>query len=489
MSVQSFQILRKLGGSEKFFVNAMDKHCNFINSRCFLVESKIDLYANIGLLQRSLIHWQNKHHFLRSCVTRKEDGDLYFAYAPKSNMDSPENVKILTYNPCGSNDSDFWQHIFKKEFNLKLDRLDSLLWRLKFIRSGNVANGSFSYHLIFTANHAIIDGRNAFCIIHQLVNIIEKTYLSRELNIEPYEVLPAHHQHDYVQKHGKKKSADSVAPIQLPDSFKYDESKATQTPCDSRGTFFDMNNKFYASNAEIISDNRKGFTEIFYLRFDAEKIAKLRNLCKQNGCKLTGCMNLIILIANQQMLFKYSTSPANPILHGYSVDNRQLIVPPVDPLRMGYCSVVFGRHFEEFLQTEDADFWAWNFWKFVKRESDLIHERLKNGESMDIALNDETVDYSDIPRNSSLFHFIVANRGDTTKYSDTEFKKLKIKEHFNSMSFGKESGPALFFFSLDSIENNLCMSFSYNNRIVGRDAVDFVGSVIKDTVNRLVGSI
>jgi hypothetical protein len=487
------RILRKLGGSERFYVNTMDKHCNFLNSRCFLIESKIDLYERIGLLNRAIKHWQKYHPFLNSHVIRNtDDNDLYFAYYAAQ---TPNNVTFLTFeNPNGY--KDFWQPIFEREFQVSIDSYGGLLWRLMIIQDKpssctNNHNNKFNYCLVFTANHAIIDGRNAFCIISQLVNIIERVYLNLPLGLDvEYTVLPPHHLHDHVQKHGVLHTSHGPhQTFKLPDGFRYCDQKQPMDrgQYNNSGTFLrhvDQDHVvFHTHMSDILADNQAGFTDIVYLRFDSTVIERLLDVCKMNGTKLTGCMNIIAVSAVQKLLLKYGgpDSAISPIRFGFTVDNRQFMVPRIDPYRMGYCSLLFDRVVAE--KTVDVDFWT-----LVRRESDLIHERLKAGENIHLARNDDHFGFPAIAPDTTYFHFVIANRGNMTDYSNTDANMLKIREHFNSMSFGPNTGPNLFFISLDSIDKNMTLAFSYNNRIVSRDAAWFLRDSIRAIVVNLSNS-
>jgi hypothetical protein len=205
-------ILRRLGGSELLYDANISK-CDFMNSRAFRINTAIDIYSRVDLFNEALESWKQAHHFLRCNIVRDTEDRKCFAYAPSSILNSMDNVHLLFFQVNADNENskpkakrkpeDIWKLFLERELSTPMDS-NKLLWRLILIQVASDVCNQFSYYLVFTANHAIIDGRNVIQLLNQLFSFLERRHLNRTIEFKPYDIMPALDEHPEIREHKLK---------------------------------------------------------------------------------------------------------------------------------------------------------------------------------------------------------------------------------------------------------------------------------------------
>ena len=281
----SVEILRELSPSEKI-LDYETRSCSLMDSRSVLISSKIDLYENIQVVINAINEWKQIHKLLRSCIHIDKENSLIrnFALASNEVINSFDNVKFLKYD---SNDTqDLWKILFENDIFKPYNHETGLLWRLYFIKENN----SNAYRIIFTVHHAIIDGRAHFCLIQQLLQLIEWIYFNKQFKFNPYEILPSI---DTLILSGLSKTNNEdeneealIESYKIPDYFKPENNLESSSSIVNIYTFDD---KFYASIDSITNENKnKSFTKFLNFVVESERFLKILNKCKLNKLRLTG---------------------------------------------------------------------------------------------------------------------------------------------------------------------------------------------------------
>ncbi len=332
------KILRKLGGSENLYDENVSK-CDKINSRAFRIQTNIDIYTRIDLVHEAISAWKDAHHFLRCNIVHDVEGYKCFAYAPDHILNSNENLNFLYFesNETHEKEEDIMQLFLEKELSTPMDS-SKLLWRLFLIQVDSGGTGDFAYYLIFTANHAIIDGRNVSQILSQLFSFLERLHLNRLIEFELYECLPARENH--VKTEACKTDPSLNDPI-IQNNFKQTlvipESMVNQNyepftiyDPEKEGAFFTVDKQLYSTYKALVEENKNHFTAVRSLVYDKDVLQKLLQICKCNNTKLTGCLQMISVLAIQQLFKHFTHDNLESVCYSTAVSLRPFLHPPGD---------------------------------------------------------------------------------------------------------------------------------------------------------------
>jgi hypothetical protein len=215
-------------------------------------------------------------------------------------------------------------------------------------------------------------------------------------------------------------------------------------------------------------------TRFISMQFDPETLDSLIKKCKKVGAKLTGCLNMIGCMATYDM---YKT-----LYYHYLVNLRQFY--SIDNLTMGYWPVVLNGVFntDELLKPD------YDFWSLVKKESDLIHERLRCKEHLETAKLDlillDLIDKQFVFDQGGGVHFALSNSGIFTTSSNT--KRLKIKELYYNVAVKSNRWSTILFHGVVTIDSRLCWSVGWNWSSIKKENIEFLCDAIKRHVYEII---
>ena len=189
--LENEKILRKLSAGELVYDYELKQKCCILPFS-LLFDSTHDLFQNKALVDKSIQTWKRLHPFLNAKIVVREDDahpkfshERYFAQNENTCESNVTFVKLVTNDPNNNNDSSYnehWKLLHERELNAEpVGRPNSnlFLWRINLIQlNDSSTTGKHEYCLIFTAHHSITDGRNGFCILRQLLQIIEEHLLA-----------------------------------------------------------------------------------------------------------------------------------------------------------------------------------------------------------------------------------------------------------------------------------------------------------------------
>ena len=169
-------ILRKLGAAEIVYDYEL-RLKNMILPITLVFDSKIDLFDHRSKVDAAIRKWKSLHPLLGARVVSKPDADpskfskeRFFAKASDEKIASLDNVSYMRLLGANKNTNltRYVDLLNEREMNIEtVDSENGLLWRLMIVELSRAQ----TYALIFTAHHAIIDAKNGFTLVNQLLDL------------------------------------------------------------------------------------------------------------------------------------------------------------------------------------------------------------------------------------------------------------------------------------------------------------------------------
>jgi len=183
-------LIRKCGDLESYSMH-FDDFAD--DNRIFRVSSQIDYYEHLEIMKESIHQWSSVHPLLNAKLV-KIDTSFYFA---NNNNKQTNNLKFLNVNTLDQNDyNNLVELLVETETATKLNTNEKL-WRLTFIRQESANGNEFTFDIIFTVHHSIIEGRNMCTLILKLLDTFEQSHYLKNNNKvlnqsnKCYSVLPS----------------------------------------------------------------------------------------------------------------------------------------------------------------------------------------------------------------------------------------------------------------------------------------------------------
>lgn len=402
---QPTKILRKLGQNERIFHGPNDKSRSYI-FRTVIITSEIDLYNNIDLVYDSIEQWKSIHPLLRCRVTTLPDmfnesanltKEKYFSYATNAKLKSMDNVEFLYYNSnCSTKQcEDIWKLLVERETSLSLDGENGLLWRLTFFQIKNVSKTEgFSYAVILTFDHSIMDGRSSYTSLLQLFSIIEDLYTNSFKKQKENSLLPCKEDiyKDRLSDHSKAQTTEYLkAPdfldIENAHKSSYVRLKYLTPDEEAYGMIYTFDNKPFLSIKSLIEMSKGNNSKFRTLIVHKAELTKLLKKCKENGVKLTTFLNMSIILALRMIYERFESEyflQSEPVIN-YTTNISLREFPEYKNYssdKNGSIGCYIGlslNRFEESFRYNSPN-WVNDFWTKAHRESEVFHEKLDKGE-------------------------------------------------------------------------------------------------------------
>jgi hypothetical protein len=445
------EIIRQLGVTESLYDDEVLNGTMLIT--VLLDTNPIDYSINLDLLNKACSYWVKNYTLLGSIIIRnKEFGMKYFSYLNKKNLFEFKNVEIIE-----SNDEMKHKEIIEDELKKQLDIKDGPLWRLKVIKQ-NIKE-KYKYSFIYTVHHGISDGKNCIIILN-LIDIINKLMNNKEIIIQQVEIAKT------VEELVKDHVIENNLSLSLDEKIIYDTQ--TRMP--------DIGDEINGKNANID-----------YLEIDKNKLLKLLIKSKSFGIKLTGTLETIICLAMKKTYIKHGLFELSKLKFQYytlaSVRDKLKIRND----QMGVYSVGLDTILDGDLSLE-------NLWQIASKQSKSLHSRLANNEDLK-SINEINSfvcylnEHNKYDSNDYAFSHTLSNIGilDDKQNDDESFSiKLKAESFYFFMPVLEKRFCGLFFIGCSTINDQLCLAFSYNSKKYNKQFVLDLKTSIINIVNQLV---
>ena len=361
------RVIRELSQSEKC-LDYETRLCNIIISRSIYFSSKLNIFENIELIKNAICKWKEAHVLLRSCILIDKNEPLKrnFALASDSIANDLKNVKFIEFS---SKRSDYWKILYENELLKPFDHENGLLWRLYFIKD----NSDNFYRLIFTMHHSLGDGRNHFCLLHQLLQIIESLHLNTTVNLKQYEILPSletlllpdQNLNDNIKE-------GELVSQKIPVYFKPEQAedeKPTQFSFDCN--IYKHDGKLYSSLDSIFNEN-KVYSNSSFVSFtiEQEKLSEILKMCKKNNIKLTGYLSTAFGFALREAHFNFANNFECQKVFNYYITASSRPKLNINNYLMG--------NYGSKLSFNNRKIEGNNLWAHAKKESDELHLKASN---------------------------------------------------------------------------------------------------------------
>lgn len=521
VGLMNASIVRKMTGHETG-LNIEQHKGRFINPRIFILDSLINLFKYKTDLLNAISLWMQIHPLLQSKIKTLQVYDKrnneflecgYFERASEEKIKSHDNVIFLRFKSIKKFDSDkIWKLLLENELISPLDAINGLLWRIKLIELDSSTNTSdlqvFKYGLIFTAHHSITDGRNAFAIILELIELIEHVYIKKINKINEESIKIAIYETNFendprnVTKHEEcyfGYSNDVQEDIIMPDCLKPNDKSENVSKDDDNvnyqdSIYVDDNEVVYITANDIIRKRENHYCGFRIMCFNEENFLKLLTKCKQNKVKITGCLEVIISIALYKTLqfFSNECNKVETLKYKVTINLRNHFDPPIDIRVMGLWIYSFKSKISlKNLNLDENNFWKITIWKLINCQCDILHEFLESK----IFIKEEFLRDNEDKIYKSMkgyrvkdvgSYFALTNIGQMESKPKKSFDCIKINEYYSVLSFLEDDFAQASFNSMCTIHNNLYWALSYNKKYFKEDVIDYWCKMIIDVFEKLI---
>lgn len=471
MSDKRERLLRRLAPSELVYDHE-------VNHRCHLFVCAVKFTANVDLMradsrhlfERSITDWVKLNPFLRTCVRNeivREEFSLderSFYLQDEKYLNLMANVHFINAKHVKQDVDLAWRQIYEQEFNRE-PPLKPLLWRLSLVQLDKV-DDLFEYVLILNVHHALTDARNTFVVMSQLIGLIDSSWT------DPND--------------SKLDWQETIMPSLEEALFGSDYHKSIYTTM--AGTQQDLVSKIPTSlglnNSNTMEDHVTKFKSFI---LNEDKFQRIVDKCKSRGVKLTPMLNFIYVMATHEAYQRFAkdSTKADDV---YSYHLMVNLRPHLNEsnVNMGFrasfldCELKFKETYAEL-----AD----DFWSQVKYESDVLHERLKRNEPIEMAKSDGVL-LEDLRRKRMFVqgggvHYALSNLGILSPTVGNS-GSFKINEFYYQVSMEAARWSSVIFNGVCSIQGKgLIWGLTYNSNLIRTEVIDFIFKKCLDFFDRL----
>lgn len=496
-------LLRELGESECIY-DYEYKHNRHLFVSSILFESKLNL-LNIDkfVLIKSIHNWKLLNPLLRVQIVNvnqkkyfklaDDDDDDYNRLDESSQLNNVFIYKLITNDK--NNLAGYWRLFYERELNMKAC---SKLWRLYLI---NLNENKYS--MILNMHHALTDARNKYDLMIQLLGIIEMVAIDQN-----YKVNLVNHVSilDNVEIMTHKMYGDlNDVDVYLGDDRCKIPIDFARTNNSSNKLIIENNDRFESilSNSMQIwikdLQNMDFKTKFVYFKIESNILKKLIDKCKLNKMKLSGCLNMINILATHLTYKKFYLTNhefTNEIYYHLMVSLRPYL--NLNNTQMGFYATClnFKYKFDNYVQNLD-EFLSEKFWYHAKRESNELHKRLESREHIKNGIGageceDKTkclLNNIDVVKfnNGGGVHFAISNLGQLSRYT-FQSNLIEIDQFNYQISMDENRWSSILFngISTNSNFNHLDWGITFNSISIREEIIGFKLNLIKEIFYKLI---
>ena len=523
------KLLRKLGPAETIYDYELTNKSHLLVSAMKFV-TKFDIFFDLRLIETSINVWKCLHPFLRTkIVTQAKDGKEYFSSDHFFLLNTEKSTSLDNvgfYKTEFNNDSIEDKHLdyfskllYEREFNNDpIHPIEELLWRLIFVElKRDHKQKEFTYFVILNIHHGITDASCNFSILSQLLKIFEDILYERtalnsisQINHIPLSVEALLLKEDLNILNKISQLPTEIALEQkIPASFiapSLSENETLEIDTD----FLKMNIKFICvkpiigkagnwcneiNGSDLVLQNKFiNVTKFKEILIDKTTFNKICLNSKSKEIKLTGCLNLIYLLATHKTYMTFSDDKKNEInFHIYyhlMVNLRSYL--NLDSHQMGFfASVLTGEFKFESEMHENQKYQAFlaKFWEYAKKESEIIHSRLKQNEHVEAAKIDSYLLVKQLSETNGKISF--PNGGVHYAFSNIgilnppKLELFYISKYYYQVSQEAQRWSSIIFNGVSTLDNNLIWGITYNSNYIRDTIVDNVIKNVLDICNKI----
>ena len=131
------------------------------------------------------------------------------------------------------------------------------------------------------------------------------------------------------------------------------------------------------------------------------------------------------------------------------------------------------------MDTQADDFWGRQFWDLAHKQSDLLHERLGQGEQLKMHASSPPMATGEV-----RIHYGISNMVVSPKLAE-QTPHFHIKQLFNLSSLLREWRDDLSWVYIVSVEETMCLTLSYNSYFTKKEVVDAIVESFMDSFENI----
>ena len=482
----SENLIRKFGKLESysmFFDDVAD------DNRLFHIESQIDYYQHLDVMKQSIRKWSSAHPFLNAKI-KKIDSEFYFT---KSNQEDDNNeltnVKFLNVKTNEQKEYDDLVELLLEAENMTKIKTEQKLWRLTFIKQMNQTNETeFSFNIILSIHHSVTEGRNMFSLLFSLLDVFEKAYQNKSIDLKHYNFMPSVEDLFIKRNNPNNQTTTDVIGLFMP-SF-IDSEKAKIDSIENTILKYEKyshviitlaeNGENYISIEELIELAKENQMKFSFIKLSQEETSKLVRKLKQEKVTMQSFLNVLLSMACRKVYSDLGneTEKTKTIVTNYTVSLRPFAE---DKSEFGYLNLSenmgFLIGFLYYMQTNEIT--LENFWSNVCKENENIKQKLENKDQYKPISNFGEKEFDPY---EYLVDTVITNLGILPDSFSLD-SMHKIKSGF--ISLRSQFALRVFFNNLLTINGSLNWSFGYNSYFLSKHQADIFLQSLKENLRKL----
>jgi hypothetical protein len=454
--------LRFLSKCEVLYDNEM-KHGNLIITRAFLLQINPDYKIDLIKLKETCSYWTKMNPFLRSFIKTIDKSKMikqFEEFEEKTYIEF-ENVQIVNH------DQKSWQDVMYEEIRQKFDS-DKILWRLKFVKM-NENNLDHNHVLILSSHHSIGDGRCIYELGVQFLDIL--------CSVLKNEFCPEMSSASQDSKENSDQIIDQLYPHPLVLNY----------------TEIERRNRF---SIHLINKDQVSSSMFKYFYLSKECVNGLKKASKSYNAtlRLTSVISSIVCLALRNLYKSKNVTdiPTESL-------NYLLLASLRDKLRLKNIQMgVYSTALEIFTDLRkyplhEIDNKEKNYasvvWKMARDEMSKLDDALsKNQDIGSVRYVHETIEQIEkMCFKDNLWNFQLSNVGIMGNTRD--LNTIKIVEHYPRMVCIKNRYDSTLFIGISTVNERMCWSFSYDEKIVSSRNMDIFIENIKNIIQKLTKNV
>jgi hypothetical protein len=255
--------------------------------------------------------------------------------------------------------------------------------------------------------------------------------------------------------------------------------------------FLDLNGNLYITLNDLTKLAETNSTGFKFFKLDSNQFEALLERSKQNGAKLTSVLCMINFLALESAVEKFASNAAsiNELVCSVPINMRQFLEPKVE-YRIGsnFMSRLAINLNRSIIQRSAVSNTL--FWEHAKNRSELLHERLNNGDAFkvleDIAYLIPALYSGFKPKNVGA-HFVISNIGDQSQLYDLdESSNIRVVQSYSGTSFKPKENSGFCQNGIVTINKELFWSITYGKNDMSQEFIDHWYHEISRIISRII---
>jgi hypothetical protein len=321
---------------------------------------------------------------------------------------------------------------------------------------------------------------------YPILEYVDNIFRDRKVIDQEFFAKTADYKYPDLPSHLKKShtKTDSETDQRLFHKFNQDDQYFIKK--DEKECF--MSIKELIKNHSSSSFDNLNATKLMTFSFEPEKVKKYLAKCKSEGLKLTGALNMLLILTFKSLSKKYN-SELNRIYYMNSISLRQFLAEDIrrKAASFSYMANAMPIYFDlnQKDSNESIEYYLANFWRLAKLESNTLHQKIANNQQF------IRWDWTKVNRgeNQMRFYYYLSNIGAYTWPTGSN-SLIELKGSYMTLNL-KKMYSTIFEFAAStvSINDTLYWSFLYHFSANDYDMMDELKETLIDLSDKIADSL